>query len=1746
MGAFDDLVPQQQGGSNPFADLVPGVPSTMSTGLAGLPSTPPNVPVLGLPQKPLSPIIPGDLGYHGLSGGMVQPPQIRNPQDVSEGLYNTLAKGFSSLTSPLAVLTAPLLASKTLQPAIGALLAAQGAKGFGQGLGTYMGSQGLTPGQKTEQIGDIAQQGLMMLPGIAHPLFDDLVPKQPEAPRIPSPGDADYAAYHNNLSSRSPAANVVIKGSQQTAPSATTASPFDKGKLFQDSATVNKALQQAGLEKSINPGGAQADLPPAVKAQSEANNSPLNPGWGDLAPKPVTWKPALKFGDEIIPVDDHGQGWALKQRHFIEQARAQGLEGMDALKAADTNMKGAQRGFVGSDGKFYTVLDAARKQMEQTGKQNEKGNVEQQVQGLQTGQTLPEVQGSEKQIGLQKTNDGQVQEATKGKVPGAVGQPVGARSNGDVKGDGGLTKEQQDIEQRRLSEGGFTLAPKEIWKTLFSGNTGTKVDPGQMLARLRNVLGETSGTFKALQAAGLGQFLNQRRSVQEVQDWAEGQTPGVEVRKFSNYDTTKHSNEIAQLEHKLDTLGFNPKYNDDGDKVIGWEGVSGGINIKPETQKLMDEFRDSYNSIAKDSGAKSHWQSIAPKSEQDMPGYTEIAVVKKGKEANLGKSVETGKDIIHKQELFPSSHNFPSNTLGFVRGYMENINGKKVFHVFEVQSDWAQKIRDYKEQMQKDVDFGLADQSRANELIAHFVKQHSDVLIPQYERLALKAAIDHARSEGADAIAISDAETAMITEGHDRVNYEDLPDGDETPEELEQAKLKGKKEPSQAPGMRLHYDQTLPKIAGELTGEKGQPVDFGEHKMAMDITQERIGNTITELPKQTRKDLIFKNPDGTPKTSITARMFPLEKAKKDFSLYGRSGAIFPKAPKGTGKTLAQLAAAKNTPNAIVSAALEKLDSLKSTGEDIIKGITDTHAWKSALLRQQGYDLPKIEALSPKFANSVSKYANAQVSSALRANSNITQVLGDKINDEQFRKQLGGVIYEDMRRADGSKGNSVLSLKNSPFATEAQYQAALKNPEIQRALQGWKNLIQKPATEMHEKLGGTLAESGKETGAFGNLIAVLKDPVTSNIENAPSTVGPLSTMKKGSAFSRERQFTGQEYNLDAKDMAFRMMTKNAQQAALRDLYNVGENEGMLKLLKAGEQEPDNMIKAKHPVTLKTIVNKEGEVFHQQVFPAFDKRINSALHQALQLRNSMKDIIDSPLVHRLSQIAIKTQVALFIDLGFHTFNDMMAVATSPKGLHYLPKKALEAARVTQDMIRKTPELQEELAKMAESGVTFRGNSLGSFTSGTLKHIDTATRLILGREYQQLVKAGRVVDSPAEMRRYVNGRAGQYNKRLMTSFQQGMQETGLGAFNVAGRNFNRLAVNALTFSPGVKASSKIDALRLRASMAFGVATAALIVPATVNIALWGTPQPEGTTPGDIAISKNKDGTYKIINMRKYTMLARGGRATGTGDIMNEQVMPRLKGERPASLGQTTKDAAWDIGRTAVAPFAGPPLNVLSSAITGKSLVGYDQRSPGEKGPPYFGAAASSLNPLVGPLVNNQTGPSLGSRVGARLGSIVGIQSSQSPFSIIRNRAEQFKTANKIGSDANQSYGPSAYLPLKNALLKGDIDQAKAAYQQLLHDKSQNALLDDEEAKHLAMKDIQKEFSKMENFHFVNKESEAAFKAGLTPEQRNLYNTAIEQQKQMANDFFSQIQPKIDSSQPRGFKPMQFRKSRGFSGQF
>ena len=87
--------------------------------------------------------------------------------------------------------------------------------------------------------------------------------------------------------------------------------------------------------------------------------------------------------------------------------------------------------------------------------------------------------------------------------------------------------------------------------------------------------------------------------------------------------------------------------------------------------------------------------------------------------------------------------------------------------------------------------------------------------------------------------------------------------------------------PSQSGGMRLHYDKTLPSIAEKLTGEKGKMVDMGVHKNAL---QAKPGNADVSYGSP-----VFRNPDGTPKTNATGRLYDISKVEREQPLISQEG-----------------------------------------------------------------------------------------------------------------------------------------------------------------------------------------------------------------------------------------------------------------------------------------------------------------------------------------------------------------------------------------------------------------------------------------------------------------------------------------------------------------------------------------------------------------------------------------------------------------------------------------------------------------------------------------------------------------------------------------------------------------------------------------------------------------------------------------------------------------------------------------
>ena len=332
---------------------------------------------------------------------------------------------------------------------------------------------------------------------------------------------------------------------------------------------------------------------------------------------------------------------------------------------------------------------------------------------------------------------------------------------------------------------------------------------------------------------------------------------------------------------------------------------------------------------------------------------------------------------------FTSQHyngDVAENQLAFVRGGIhEYQKGNKlpdgtiaqdvtrIFEVWEVQSDWAGKVANvggvtqeeldklekinnendehygkvsmlYQESLErkKDDRDGFPTLNDVNDAYNNWFnsnaafkeaqrKQQTSPLLKYWESLALKAAVNHAQKQGATNIIVSDAETAMMTEGHDNVNYLDnnvddnqiiekyplgylIPigkDGNVTATIAWSSKDiiredTGETVASLGMGNRLIISgvQTLrnpglePRLK-EIFGDNlkldkieavySRPAEEKGMRAAYD---ERVPNGLSKLSGSKGKKVtvgehnkgpskVFNNPDGTPKNTNTGLMFPV-------------------------------------------------------------------------------------------------------------------------------------------------------------------------------------------------------------------------------------------------------------------------------------------------------------------------------------------------------------------------------------------------------------------------------------------------------------------------------------------------------------------------------------------------------------------------------------------------------------------------------------------------------------------------------------------------------------------------------------------------------------------------------------------------------------------------------------------------------------------------------------------------------
>lgn len=801
----------------------------------------------------------------------------------------------------------------------------------------------------------------------------------------------------------------------------------------------------------------------------------------------------------------------------------------------------------------------------------------------------------------------------------------------------------------------------------------------------------------------------------------------------------------------------------------------------------------------------------------------------------------------------------------------------------------------------------------------------------------------------------------------------------------------------------------------------------------------------------------------------------------------------------------------------------------------------------ALLRKlAGESVPKTMSFSGEAGNRMVEFASAQIAAPHMAHAMTREVLGDHFKDGAFRSRLGAVLVEDRLRAIREtfqnmadtaldpteqarfqeKADNVNTLvgPRKPFATENDFRAALRDPEITAAIERHKQTVQYEATKFHTEAEGQLAGPGINTGAFVNLAPLYQQSPTAVFTGARR--GDYTRpFKRRSVFSRHAAGTASAYELDYNVLAERMIRGNYEEYTKRQLYAQLVKDGLAVVLAPGEPRPTFDGKPAEKFQIKRQVNIHHSEGNTSVVAQYENlwvrpEIAPELRQAENLAPPLKSLA----LARVANVLNKIQLAGPTDAVWHIANLFSGIFSSQGGKNFLVDLArkVPGVNVVDGVIRATiaarkilhedPDILRQIAELSEIG-TIRPDRPGAFiTSRIINLMDKAGRVVRDDMYRNLTQRRNIFGKPlieaseAGRREYVN-QTGQYNPRLMGQLESFFKEAGLAPFIVAGRNFNRAALRRVTLSPGLRAANLASAVQMRAVEAVGILATLAAVPALINTIMVGRPTGR---PGILigALDTGKDdanGQHIYIDPAQWIGLRRGMRLTG----INAVVEGMRRGETPREIAQR---AGKDIIGAAVHPWAGPAVQAPFITATGYTTSSYrESEDPGNYWE-NFKAALKNINPLLhGWFRRNEKTFVAGVESAVKsLSSAGGLKTAtRDPagarvHNMVQNwlrTHEDPRMRARYELQLKQDFGPSPYTPLKRALETGNLAKAREEYDKLLPAH-----------KRMTISDVLNPYRHPFAGSRIN---EIRFKRSLSDEDRAIYNTAIDDRKRIWSNY-------------------------------
>lgn len=581
------------------------------------------------------------------------------------------------------------------------------------------------------------------------------------------------------------------------------------------------------------------------------------------------FRPAVKLNGRVVESPLHLKAW---EQHFGKPFSEFGKTETEAMKGSTE-----KEGYVTPAG-FMNRKQALQSFLKHGGKMNlTPGEKRDWLDSSDlTGMKFARIPaGGGFDFGLRPVVGGKIQR--EGKAP--IGNKDGLLTEQELRTHGGvdnvtLTKGEVDF-YRQLVPEAFNVGPEK------------KVN----VQKLWDGLGKVGEQVKVVSYGQDGQASEAKQQLDKLtHDWWDA-LPAHQRVQYTTIVDRLGTKQLSAAD--LASLQWSP------------ESVAKALQFDDLQQRVTAEPRDT------GPRATSYYNQISPFDTKKFP-VKRVDVVLPEKQGPIGLT-EQNPRLWQQDNL----HDNLPNTLGWamVQIVPHPVTGEKVMFVGELQSLWAQSIRDSVKRI-AELRANPSDEAYPGQLKTLERETPLHPLLPIHQNLILKAVIKEAQKQGITKIAISGSKDALMTELLDKPGSFE---GPFATAELAQAKANELNKQSDDTGWKVFdhstpteqrwfasdkqggfdvaYDISLPSIMSKLVGE-GRVEDFGVHKNSLSndpnsgvreeralnqaalaegrMTQEEFNARDTALNESvTKGSPVFRNPDGTPKTNITARVFDI-------------------------------------------------------------------------------------------------------------------------------------------------------------------------------------------------------------------------------------------------------------------------------------------------------------------------------------------------------------------------------------------------------------------------------------------------------------------------------------------------------------------------------------------------------------------------------------------------------------------------------------------------------------------------------------------------------------------------------------------------------------------------------------------------------------------------------------------------------------------------------------------------------